>query len=83
MLAHRLKERPFDSEPVRLISANSGDSVIANLTYSPTPTSRMLNRNATRHPQEKRMSSGSFEISAKAPVESSRPKGTPACGQLP
>ena len=73
----------FDSERVRLISVNSGGSVIASLTYSPTPTSRTLNRNATRHPHERRASSGSAEISAKAPVESSRPTGTPTCGQLP
>src|ERR671917_1751392 len=53
-----------------------------SLTKSPTAMRITLRRNGTRQPQVRSASPERDDIRAKAPVPSTRPAGTPICGQL-
>ena len=65
-----------------LTSANSGLSMTRSRTYSPTPTSSRLTRNGTRQPQVRNSGPVVRDITWTIAVDSSRPSGTPSCGQL-
>ncbi len=64
-------------------AANAGLSSTRSRTYRPMPTSTMDSRNGIRQPQLLKSSSEVLPCtSLTSPVDSSRPSGTPSCGQL-
>ena len=64
-------------------AAKAGLSSTRNRTYRPTPTSTMDSRNGIRQPQLLKSASEVLPCtSLTMPVDSSRPSGTPSCGQL-
>ena len=73
-----------DAVPLSLISLNAGDSMTARRMKRPTATSTIEIRNGMRQPQAMNWSSVvTFCTVMKATVESSRPAGTPICGNAP
>jgi hypothetical protein len=72
------------SVPSSLTCWNAGDSMIFRRMNRPTPTSTIEIRNGIRQPQAMNWSSVvALCTMVNASVESSRPAGTPICGQLP
>jgi hypothetical protein len=64
-------------------SWNSGLSAIVIRIHSPTMTSTPLSRNGIRQPQDRNAGSDVVEVTSEStPLASSRPIGTPTCGQL-
>ena len=60
-------------------SLKAGGSAILSRMNSPTATSTMLARNGNRQPRDERLVEQPEHL-VTAPVESSRPIGTPSCG---
>ena len=69
--------------PWLLMASNAGDSLRLTRTKMPTPTSRMLTRNGTRHPHASSSASGSPTASANMPMAARLPSGLPICTMLP
>ena len=67
-----------------MLRLNAGVSTSCRRMYKPTATSTVLARNGARHPQLNNCASDRLLlINRNAPMEKTRPKGAPNCGNIP